>query len=61
MLEALSQHPFEPLEAVGLKFASLKTTLLLALTTIKRVSDLQALSIQPFCLQFALGFTKVCL
>lgn len=59
MLEALSQHPLEPLEAVGLKFASLKTTLLLALTT-KRLSDLQALSIQLLCLQFALGFTKVC-
>lgn len=61
MLEALSQHPFESLEEVGLKFASLKTALLLSLTTAKRVSDLQALSIQPSFLQFTPGLTKVCL
>ncbi|XP_067290316.1 uncharacterized protein [Pseudorasbora parva] len=59
VLEALSQHPFEPLEAIGLKFLSLKTALLLALVTAKRVSDLQALSISPSCLQFAPGLTRV--
>nr|XP_043888269.1 uncharacterized protein LOC122773567 [Solea senegalensis] len=61
VLDALSQHPFEPLEAVGMKFVSLKTVLLLALSTAKRVSDLQALSIRPSCLQFGPGLSKVCL
>ncbi|XP_052450263.1 uncharacterized protein LOC128011656 [Carassius gibelio] len=59
VLEALSQHPFEPLEAIGLKFLSLKTALLLALVSAKRVSDLQALSVSPSCLQFSAGFTRV--
>ena len=61
VLDALSHHPFEPMEAVGMKFVSLKTVLLLALTTAKRVSDLQAWSVQPTCLQFAPGLSKVCL
>ena len=41
-----------------MKFVSLKVVLLLALTTAKRVSDLQALSIRPSCLQFAPGISK---
>ncbi|KAL6465658.1 hypothetical protein MHYP_G00257910 [Metynnis hypsauchen] len=49
------------LNAGGLKFLSLKTVLLLALTIAKRVSDLQALSIRPSCLQFDPGYTRVCL
>ncbi|XP_032363907.1 uncharacterized protein LOC116677742 [Etheostoma spectabile] len=61
VLDALSHHPFEPMEAVGMKFVSLKTALLLALTTAKRVSDLQALSVQQTCLQFAPGLSRVCL
>ncbi len=59
VLEALSQHPFEPLEGIGLKFLTLKTVLLIALVTAKRVSDLHALSVSPSCLQFAPGLTKV--
>ncbi|GAA6099883.1 uncharacterized protein LOC113652359, partial [Tachysurus ichikawai] len=59
VLEALSQHPFEPMEAVSLKYLSLKTALLLALVTAKHVSDLHALSVSPSCLQFAPGLTKV--
>ena len=60
VLDALSLHPFEPMEVAEMKFVSLKTALLLALTTAKRVSDLQALSIRPSCLQFSQGLTKVC-
>ncbi|KAL6486837.1 hypothetical protein MHYP_G00034630 [Metynnis hypsauchen] len=52
VLDAPCCHPFEPLEGVELKFLSLKTVLLLALTTAKRVGDLQALSTRPSCLQF---------
>ncbi|XP_047663485.1 uncharacterized protein LOC113652359 [Tachysurus fulvidraco] len=59
VLEALSRHPFEPMEAVSLKYLSLKMALLLALVTAKRVSDLHALSVSQSCLQFAPGLTKV--
>lgn len=38
VLEALSQHPFEPLDSISLKLLSLKTALLLALASAKRVS-----------------------
>lgn len=44
-----------------MKFISLKMILLLALTTAKHVSDLQALFICPSCLQCAPGLTKVSL
>lgn len=59
VLDALCSHPFEPLEGVGLKFLSIKTALLVALTTAKRVSDMQAFSVKPSCLQFDQGFTRV--
>lgn len=59
ILEALSQHPFEPLEGSGLKYLSLKTVLLIALVTAKHVSDFQALSVSPSCLQFIPGLIKV--
>ncbi len=42
---ALSQPPFEPLTSVGLKELSLKTTLLLALASAKRIGDLHAFSV----------------
>ncbi len=45
VLEALSQHPFEPLEGIGLKFLTFKTVLLIALVTAKHVSYLHALSV----------------
>lgn len=50
VLEALCETPFEPLNQIPLKMLSLKTALLLALTTAKRVSDLCALSTRPDCL-----------
>ena len=42
VLRALTGPPFEPLETVDIKFVSLKTALLLALTSAKRVGDMQA-------------------
>ncbi|KAK7906753.1 hypothetical protein WMY93_015365 [Mugilogobius chulae] len=59
VLDALCHHPFEPLEAVALKYVALKTVLLLALTSAKRVSELQAFSVSPTCMQFAPGLSKV--
>uniref|UniRef100_A0A8C1XTW6 ribonuclease H n=1 Tax=Cyprinus carpio TaxID=7962 RepID=A0A8C1XTW6_CYPCA len=42
VLSALQRAPFEPLLSVELKFLSLKTVLLTALASVKRVGDLQA-------------------
>ena len=52
VLDSLTQPPFEPLDIVDLKFLTLKTALLLALTTTKRVSDIHALSVHPECTYF---------
>ncbi len=52
VLSALRGAPFEPLQSVELKFLSLKTVLLSALATVKRVGDLQAFSVDDSCLEF---------
>ncbi len=52
VLVALRGAPFEPLQSVELKFLSLKTVLLSALATVKRVGDLQAFSVDDSCLEF---------
>ena len=59
VLDALTKEPFEPLEAVDLKFLSLKTTLLVALTTAKRSSDIHALSVSGSCMRFSGNNTRV--
>ena len=55
VLRALSSGPFEPLDSVDLKFLSMKTAFLLAMTSAKRVRELGALSVHPECMQFAPG------
>ncbi len=52
VLAGLQRGPFAPLDSVELKFLSLKTVLLTALTSIKRVGDLQAFSVSEECLVF---------
>ncbi len=52
VLSALRGAPFEPLQSVELKFLSLKTVLLSALATVKRLGDLQAFSVDDSCLEF---------
>ncbi|KAI2668058.1 ORF V: Enzymatic polyprotein [Labeo rohita] len=52
VLRGLQQGPFEPLQSVKLDALSLKTALLTALASVKRVGDLQALSINSSCLEF---------
>ncbi len=52
VLRALRIAPFEPLQSVELKFLSMKTLLLTALASIKRVGDLQAFSVDESCLEF---------
>ena len=53
VLGALCKPPIDPLESADLKILSLKTVLLFALTTVKQVSDIHALSVAPECLRFS--------
>ncbi|XP_042583419.1 uncharacterized protein LOC109076134 [Cyprinus carpio] len=59
VLEDLKGHSFKPLESVSEKLLTLKMVLLVALSSLKRVADLQALSISPSCMDFAPGLVKV--
>ncbi len=61
VLRALSQPPFEPLTSVGLKELSLKTTLLLALASAKRIGDLHAFSVDSDCIRYGPGDCSVTL
>ncbi len=61
VLAGLQRGPFEPLDSVELKFLSLKTALLTALTSIKRVGDLQAYSVSEECLVFGPVYSQVVL
>ncbi len=61
VLRALKGPPFEPLQSTDLWSLSLKTALLLALASVKRVGDLQALSTSPACLEFGPNDSKVVL
>ncbi len=54
VLRAQQQGPFEPLQTVKLKFLSMKTLLLLALASIKRVGDLHAFSVDDSFLEVIL-------
>ncbi|KAI2650943.1 40S ribosomal protein S0 [Labeo rohita] len=58
VLEAFCKPPFEPLEEISDRFLSLKTAFLLAISSLKRVGDLQALSVAPSYLDFAPGMAK---
>ncbi len=61
VLEGLSLAPFEPLELAMAKNLTFKMVFLLAITSLKRVGDLQALAISPTCLEFAPGGVKAIL
>jgi hypothetical protein len=61
VLRALKGPPFEPLQSASLRSLSFKTALLLALASVKRVGDLQALSVSPACLEFGPNDSKVVL
>ena len=61
VLAALEAFPFEPLESADLKYLSLKTVFLIALSSVKRVGDLHALSVSPACLEFGPNDSKVIL
>ncbi len=61
VLEGLLGHTFEALEPISEKLLTLKTVLLVALSSLKRVGDLQALFISPSCMDFAPRLVKVLL
>ncbi len=61
VLAGLQRGPFEPLDSVELKFLSVKTALLTALTSIKRVGDLQVFSVSEECLVFGSDYSHVVL
>jgi len=57
VLEGLSLTPFEPLQSASPKDI-MKMVFLLAITSLKKVGDLQALAVTPACLEFAPGRVK---
>ncbi len=61
VLEGLVAAPFEPLESAPERIRTLEVTLLLALKSLSRVGDLQALSVSEMCMDFAPGLVKVTL
>ncbi len=61
VLRALKGPPFELLQSANLQSLSLKTALLLALASVKRIGDLQALSVSPTWLEFGPNDSKVIL
>ncbi len=61
VLEGLVTAPFEPLKSASERILTLKVVILLALTSLKRVGDLQALSVSETCMDFAPGLVKVTL
>ncbi len=62
VLEGLMAVPFEPLESAPERILTLKVTLLFwFLTSLKRVGDLQTLSVSEMCMDFAPGLVRVTL
>ncbi len=58
VLEGLVTAPFEPLESASERILTLKVTLLLALTSLKIVGDLQDLSVSEMCMLFSPGSSQ---
>lgn len=57
VLKGLSLAPLKPIQSVLEKFLRQKVAFFLAITSLKRMGDLQALSYSPSCLVFASGRT----
>ncbi|XDV28074.1 hypothetical protein PO909_031470 [Leuciscus waleckii] len=53
--------PFEPIQSIDLKLLSFKTVFLLALASVKRIGDLQALSVSATCMEFGPNDSRVIL
>lgn len=60
VLKALKDVPFESLQSVSVKFLTMKTLILIALASIKRVGDLYAFRVDD-CLQYGPADSNVTL
>ncbi len=58
VLDALCRPPFEPIEDISDRHLTLKTVFLLAISSLKRFGDLQALSVAPTHLDISPGMAK---
>ncbi len=58
VLDALCRPPFKPIEEISDCHLTLKTVFLLAISSLKRVGDMQGLSVAPTHLDFAPGMAK---
>ncbi len=61
VLGALQSPPFELLGGADLRWLSIKTAFLLAVTSARRVSELHALSVHDDCCRFSLDGSSVVL
>lgn len=61
VLSALSSPPFEPLAQAEVKWLSIKTAFLLAITSVKRVEELETVSISDSCMRWGPGGSGVTL
>ena len=59
VLDSLCRPPYEPINSIDLKWLSLKTAFLLAITSAKRVSELHALSVSSTCMRWLPGESAV--
>ncbi|KAL2077870.1 hypothetical protein ACEWY4_027374 [Coilia grayii] len=53
VLKAMTGPPFEPIQSIPIRLLSIKTALLLALASAKRVGEVHAMSSHPSCINFA--------
>lgn len=61
VLKALTEPPFEPLHEIGMESLTLKTAFLLSVSSVKRVSEIHALSVHPACLRLGEGGSSISL
>ena len=61
VLQSLTRAPYEPMDRSDLRSLSRKTAFLLALSSAKRVGELQALSVSPDCIRWKADDTGVSL
>ena len=59
VLEILCRRPFEPLGQTSLKWLSLKTAFLLAVSSARRAGELHALSVSPLCMHWGIDDSSV--
>eukprot|EP00063_Salmo_salar_P059803 XP_014034638.1 PREDICTED: zinc finger protein 226-like [Salmo salar] len=61
VLAALAKPPFEPLESASLKHLSMKVAFVVAITSMKRVGELHALSVSSECYRMDPGGRRISL